>query len=87
MSFPRPIQWYHSHADLIWPDGTFKTQTYTTNAKIYLELFFSTKIDLLLVSSNKFLQRFFPKILERKTRDALLNFKSIILYMTVKFCQ
>ncbi len=24
MSFPRPIQWYHSHADLIWPDGTFK---------------------------------------------------------------
>jgi hypothetical protein len=24
MSFPRPIQWYHCHADLIWPDGTFK---------------------------------------------------------------
>jgi hypothetical protein len=22
--FLRPIQWYHSHADLIWPDGTFK---------------------------------------------------------------
>ncbi len=20
----RPIQWYHSHVDLIWPDGTFK---------------------------------------------------------------
>ncbi len=26
MSFSRPIQWYHSHADPIWPDGTFKTR-------------------------------------------------------------
>jgi hypothetical protein len=25
MSISRPIQWYHSHADPIWPDGTFKT--------------------------------------------------------------
>ncbi len=24
MSFSRPNQWYHSHADPIWPDGTFK---------------------------------------------------------------
>ncbi len=24
MSFSRPIQWYHSHADPIWPNGTFK---------------------------------------------------------------
>ncbi len=24
MSFSRPIQWYHSHADPIWPDGIFK---------------------------------------------------------------
>ena len=23
MSFSGPIQWYHSHADPIWPDGTF----------------------------------------------------------------
>jgi len=23
MFFPRPIQWYHSRADLIWPDFTF----------------------------------------------------------------
>ncbi len=23
MSFSRPIQWYHSYADPIWPDGTF----------------------------------------------------------------
>ncbi len=21
MSFSRPIQWFHSHADPIWPDG------------------------------------------------------------------
>jgi hypothetical protein len=25
MSFSRPIQWYHSHTDPIWPDGTLKT--------------------------------------------------------------
>jgi hypothetical protein len=24
MPFSRHIQWYHSHADPIWPDGTFK---------------------------------------------------------------
>ncbi len=24
MSFPRPIQMYHSHSDLIWPDHTLK---------------------------------------------------------------
>ncbi len=24
MSFSRAFQWYHSHLDLIWPDGTFK---------------------------------------------------------------
>jgi hypothetical protein len=23
MSFSRTILWYHSHADTIWPDGTF----------------------------------------------------------------
>ncbi len=22
MSLSRPIQWYHSHADPVWPDGT-----------------------------------------------------------------
>ncbi len=27
MSFSRPIQWYHSHADPIWPDGNFNKQT------------------------------------------------------------
>jgi hypothetical protein len=25
MSFSRPIQWYHSHGNPIWLDGTFKT--------------------------------------------------------------
>jgi hypothetical protein len=24
MSFTRPIQWCHSHADPFWPDGNFK---------------------------------------------------------------
>ncbi len=25
MSFSIPIQWYHFHADPIWPDGTVKS--------------------------------------------------------------
>jgi hypothetical protein len=32
MSFLRPIQWYHSHADPIWPDGTFKNPTFRGQA-------------------------------------------------------
>jgi hypothetical protein len=28
MSFSRAFQWYHSHLDPIWPDGTFKSFTY-----------------------------------------------------------
>ncbi len=27
MSFSRAFQWYHSHLDPIWPDGTFKFPT------------------------------------------------------------
>ncbi len=37
MSFSMPIQRYHSHADPIWPDGTFKhqyTRAITTNYSV-----------------------------------------------------
>jgi hypothetical protein len=35
MSFSRPFQWYHSHADVIWPDGgTFKCRMYSGIANI-----------------------------------------------------
>ncbi len=34
MSFLRPIQWYHSQADPIWPDGTFKTTGNKKNFKL-----------------------------------------------------
>ncbi len=27
MSFSRPVQRYHSYADPIWPDGTYKNKT------------------------------------------------------------
>ncbi len=33
MTFLRPIQWGHSHADPIWPDGTFKKKTYSFGFK------------------------------------------------------
>ncbi len=28
MSFSRAFQWYNSHLDPIWPDGTFKDMSY-----------------------------------------------------------
>ncbi len=36
MSFARPIQWYHSHPDLIRPDGTLKRKI--TNVVVFLGL-------------------------------------------------
>ncbi len=33
MSFSRPIQWYHSHADPIWPDGTFNLTNQRINKR------------------------------------------------------
>ncbi len=39
MSFSRAFQWYHSHLDPIWPDGTFKTApTKQTNKSAFLRL-------------------------------------------------
>ncbi len=42
MYFPRPIQWYHSHADLqcvIWPYGPFKksVQSLYSTVKIFCD--------------------------------------------------
>ncbi len=36
MSFSRPIQWYHSHADPIWPDGFFNSYTDKKENQIFL---------------------------------------------------
>ncbi len=45
MSFSRPIQWYHSHADPIWPYGTFNVPVSGSNAKQsgLLSVFFLNK--------------------------------------------
>ncbi len=41
MSFLMPIQWYHSQADQIWPDGTFKgTQVWEFLAPILNFVYF-----------------------------------------------
>jgi hypothetical protein len=37
MYFSRPIQWYHSHADQIWPDGTFKKFVYFNEFPAYFK--------------------------------------------------
>ncbi len=36
MFFSRPIQWYHSHADPIWPDGTFNAVGSIHISTVYL---------------------------------------------------
>ncbi len=39
MSFSRPVQWYHSHADPIWPDGTFKAEiVYQIDSKAFVSV-------------------------------------------------
>jgi hypothetical protein len=35
MSFLRPMQWFHSHADPIWPDGTFKSMKVDNGFQLY----------------------------------------------------
>jgi hypothetical protein len=59
MSFSRPIQWYHSHADPIWPDRTLKVKSnYNSKNKNKDSPFFCTsrnriKPNLVFVSSCK----------------------------------
>ncbi len=47
MSFSRPIQWYHSYVDPIWPDSTFKykmKKTYPIDRlMLSFFIFFATK--------------------------------------------
>jgi hypothetical protein len=38
MSFLRPIQWYHSQADPIWPDGTLNVPTITIFSGLLVSL-------------------------------------------------
>jgi hypothetical protein len=49
MSFSRPIQWYHSRADPIWPDSTFKTHLFYVLHSIFSYTVHA--IDVLLVHS------------------------------------
>ncbi len=42
MSFSRPFQWYHSHANLIWPDGTFNTVLKSTKSRELFAFDFSS---------------------------------------------
>ncbi len=57
MSSSRPIQWYHSHADPSWPDGTFKhvhagiayCTSVLVNLYLYSAHFFTTGILLSFV--------------------------------------
>jgi hypothetical protein len=50
MFFSKPIQWYQSHADPIWPDGTFKSvQTKPPNVVHDLQASFSYKPKLYYV--------------------------------------
>jgi hypothetical protein len=40
MSFQRAFQWYRSHADPIWPDGTFNKSMCEINQRKYAKLTF-----------------------------------------------
>jgi hypothetical protein len=47
MSLSRPIQWYNSHADPIWPDGTFKERR-KSNVTHVLDLVLLEVLDWML---------------------------------------
>ncbi len=46
MSFLRAFQWYHSPADPIWPDGTFKGQILQKKYKVEKFTFLSVFMDI-----------------------------------------
>jgi hypothetical protein len=47
MSFSRPIQWYHSHADPIWLDGTFKSvEPFPFKKENYMQLLKNRKTEI-----------------------------------------
>ncbi len=46
MSFSRPFQWYQSHAEPFWPDGTFKGKI-----NPHVEAFFSCHLSASTVCS------------------------------------
>jgi hypothetical protein len=61
MSFSRPIQWYHSHADIIWPDGAgyilrkftvMRVMVTITGAFIFIRL---KKAPLKKILNNKYM--------------------------------
>jgi hypothetical protein len=57
MFFSKPIQWYHhhSHADPIWPDGTFKYFLFE-KTDTYVPLHNEDAVSLLLKLGQKFTQ-------------------------------
>ncbi len=74
MSFSRPIQWYHYHADPIWSDGIFKVFPFNLFA-------FFFQFSLIYSHSGTFdaISRFFAKV----TRFVCIkNVKSSQIYAT-----
>jgi hypothetical protein len=59
MSFSRPVQWYHSHADPIWPDVTFNDALFPSPSSLYKQnchlRFLSLNLSSLRVVRSKIL--------------------------------
>jgi hypothetical protein len=56
MSFSMPIQWFHSHEDPIWPEGTFNINLFDVYSAKIVPLLQSSIQLLKLLSVNKFNQ-------------------------------
>jgi hypothetical protein len=57
MTISRPFQWYHSHADPIWPDNTFKLSKKAELPILYMLYGYSTAT-LHLLPKIKFSEEF-----------------------------
>ncbi len=98
MSFLGPIKWYHSHADSIWPDGTFNPCIPQRKRYIFChsKSFFLAHFQILVINQSKTCSAPLPiplpesgplKVKICQTGLLKLNFEIIPTNAFAGFCQ
>ncbi len=86
MSFSRAFQWYHSHLDPIWPDGTFKTRWRCNNGQPMQRLFFQQLVAEAIINKcsikMQILKRFFFNVSQETKGFVFLYFIYLYLFLS-----
>ncbi len=81
MSFPRPIEWYHSHTDPIWPDGTFKPENInikrTSSQDEYFWKVYKKKSENEIKTSNLRIINYILTLFHKSLNYHCMNFFSV----------